>query len=90
MKVELEYDFKPGDVVWRKNLVTNEAYQVTITRVDVFYFHDEKGESYCVLYHADGEGPMCNLPGSVDANNAFASKEDADACPPYDPAEARL
>ena len=41
MKIELETEFKPGDVVWRKNLVTNEARQVTITRVDVYYFLKE-------------------------------------------------
>lgn len=85
MKVELETKFSPGDVVWRKNLVTNEAYQVTITHVDVFFFAKKEKQSYCVMYHSEGDGPMCNLPGQVDANNAFATKEDADACPAYQP-----
>lgn len=90
MKVEIEIEFKPGSVVWRKNLVTNEAYQVTITRVDVYYFLEEGKESYCVMYHAENEGPMCNIPGKVDANNAFATKEEADACPRYEPTGAAI
>ena len=85
MKVQLETRFNPGVVVWRKNLVTNEASQVTITHVDVYFFADKEKHSYCVMYHVDGEGPMCNLPDKVDANNAFATKGDADACPAYDP-----
>lgn len=85
MKVELETQFNPGDVVWRKNLATNEAYQVTITHVDVYFFAKKEKQSYCVMYHSEGDGTMCNLPGQVDANNAFATKEDADACPAYQP-----
>lgn len=86
MKIEIETEFNPGDVVWRKNLVTNEASQVTISRMDVYFFAENGKQSYCVLYHGeDGEGPLCNLPGKVDANNAFATKEAADACPRYIP-----
>jgi hypothetical protein len=86
MKIEIEIRFKPGDVVWRKNLVTNEAYQVTITRVSVFYYLEKEPE-YIVLYHVgDGQAMTC-IPGKVDANNAFATKEEADACPPYSPGE---
>jgi len=84
MKVEIETQFNPGDVVWRKNLVTNEAHQTTIIHVDVYFFAEKDKQSYCVMYH-DGEGPMCNLPGKVDAGNAFSTKEEADACPPYVP-----
>lgn len=85
MKVEFEFDFKPGDVVWRKNLVTDEATQVIITRVSVIYSLDNKEENYCVMYHTENDGPMCNIPGEVGANNAFATKEEADACPRYVP-----
>ena len=85
MKIEIEFEFKPGDVVWRKNLVTNEVYQVTITRVSVMYYLDKDKESYCVLYHTENNGPMCNIPGKVEANSAFATKEEADACPRYQP-----
>ena len=86
MKVELDIRFKPGDVVWRKNLVTNEAYQVTIERVTAYFLMDADEQSYLVLYHINGDTPMANSPGKVDANNAFATKEEADACPPYRPA----
>lgn len=85
MKIEFEFEFKPGDVVWRKNLVTDKAYQVTITRVTVIYGLEKGKESYCVMYHTGDDGPMCNIPGKVDANNAFATEEAADACPPYVP-----
>ena len=88
MKVELETRFNPGDVVWRKNLVTNEAHQTRITHVDVYFFAEKDKQSYCVMYH-DEEGYMCNLPGEVSAGNAFATKEEADACPAYDPSKNR-
>ena len=88
MKVELEIEFKPGDVVWRKNLVTNKAYQVTITRVSALYFMENGTESYCIMYHAGNDGPMCNIPGKNNANNAFATKEEADACPRYIPSQS--
>ncbi len=84
MKVELETRFNPGDVVWRKNLVTNEASQVTISRLNVCFFAEEGKQSYCVMYHVADDTPMCNLPDQVSANQAFATKEEADACPPYD------
>lgn len=84
MKVELETRFNPGDVVWRKNPVTNEAHQTTITHVEVYFFAEKDKQSYYVIYK-DEEGPMCNLPGKVSAENAFATKEEADACPAYDP-----
>jgi len=50
MRVELETQFNPGDVVWRKNLVTNEAYQVTITHVNVLFFAKKDKQGYCVMY----------------------------------------
>lgn len=85
MKVEIETRFNVGDTVWRKNLVTNEAYQVKISRLDVYFFAGEGKSNYCVMYHVDGDTPMCNLPDKVKAGDAFATKEEADACPPYDP-----
>ena len=88
MKVEMEIRFKPGDVVWRKNLVTNEASQVTITHVSAHYYMDKK-PGYIVLYHTEDGMPMTSIPGKVDANNAFATKEEADACPPYNPTEEK-
>jgi hypothetical protein len=85
MKINIETKFNIGDKVWRKNLVTNEASQVEITRVDVYYFFEENGkENYCVMYHVKGDTTMCNISNKVDANNAFATQEEADACPPYD------
>ena len=89
MKVEMEIRFKPGDVVWRKNLVTNEASQVTITHVSAYYCR-EKEPSYVVMYHTGDGMPMTSLPGKVSANDAFATKEEADACPPYDPREGSV
>lgn len=85
MKVNIETRFNVGDVVWRKNLVTNEASQVTISRLDVYFFAGERKTNYCVLYHVEGDTPMCNLPDKVSPGQAFVTKEEADACPPYDP-----
>ena len=85
MKLTIETQLNPGDTVWRKNLVTNEAEQVKITRVDVYVFIDEGEQSYLEMYHDGEDGPMCNIPGEISANNAFATKEDADACPAYVP-----
>lgn len=85
MKLTIETQFNPGDIVWRKNLATNEAKQVKITRVDVFVHLEDGKQSYVEMYHDGEPGPMCNIPGEVSANNAFATKEDADACPRYVP-----
>jgi len=85
MKMSIETKFNPGDKVWRKNLVTNEAEPVQIERVDVFVSFIEGGQSYVEIYHSEDATGMCNIPGQVDANNAFATKEDADACPAYNP-----
>lgn len=85
MKLSIETRFNPGDKVWRKNLVTNEAYQVEIERVDVYAFFEKGKQFYVETYHDGTAGPMFNIPGQVGANNAFATKEDADACPAYVP-----
>lgn len=85
MKLSIETRFNPGDKVWRKNLVTNEAEQVQIERVDVLVSFIKGGQSYVEMYHSEDAIVMCNIPGQVDANNAFATKEDADACPAYVP-----
>lgn len=91
MKLSIETRFNPGDKVWRKNLVTNEAEQVEIVRVDVLVSFIEGGQSYVEIYHSeDADAGMCNIPGQVDANNAFATKEDADACPAYVPKTTTL
>ena len=47
MKVEIETRFNVGDTVWRKNLVTNEAYQVKISRLDVYFFAGEGNICAC-------------------------------------------
>lgn len=83
MKLTIETLFNPGDTVWRKNLVTNEAKQVKITHVDVYVFLEEGKQSYLEMYHDGEAGPMCNIPGKVSPNNAFATREEADACPCY-------
>ena len=86
MKLTIETRFNPGDTVWRKNLVTNETEQVEIDRADVLVSFIEGGQSYVEIYHSeDVNAGMCNIPGKVDANNAFATKEDADACPAFNP-----
>ena len=85
MKLSIETKFNPGDKVWRKNLVTNETSQVTISRLDVYFFAEEGKQDYCVMYHVADDTPMCNVPGRVSANQAFATKEEADACPAYVP-----
>lgn len=85
MTREIEIQFKVGDTVWRKDLLTNESYETKIRKINAYYFIEEDGsESYCVMY-MDGDGPMCNMPDKLSANSAFATKEEADACPAYDP-----
>ena len=83
MKLSIETRFNPGDKVLRKNLVTNEAEQVQIERVDVLISFIKEGQSYVEIYHSADATCMCNIPGQVDANNAFATKEEADSCPAY-------
>ena len=85
MKIAIETEFNPGDVVWRKNLVTNEAEQIKIERVTFYAFIDKDKTSYAITYHDGTGGIMCNIPGKVDPNNAFSTKEDADLCPAYQP-----
>ena len=85
MKLNIETQFNIGDKVWRKNLVTNEAYETTITDITLCGSVLKNGTvSWAIMYH-NGEGPMVNISGRVDANNAFATKEEADACPAYNP-----
>ena len=85
MKITIETEFNPGDVVCRKNLVTNEAEQTKIERVTFYAFIDKDKTSYAITYSDGTAALMCNIPGEVGPNNAFATKEDADSCPAYRP-----
>ena len=92
MKIETETQFNVGDKVWRKNLVTHEVGECVVRSITLTHCvykkndSDEIVETELVIYHTD-EGPLTNVPGKPDANSAYATKEEAEAAPNYDPSK---
>lgn len=82
MEKEIEVPFKVGDVVWRKNRVTNKAIQTTIESYDVRVFEDG---SVCILYITADHTPVVNILGKPQNTDVFATKEECDSFPPYRP-----
>ena len=63
--------FQVGDVVWHKNLVTNEAIQTVV-------------ESYTAIIHSDGSKyVLFHLADKTTCVNVFATKEECDSYLPY-------
>ena len=90
MRIETETQFNVGDKVWRKNLVTHEVGECTVKSITVthcVYRKEETDkiiETEIVIYHTD-DGPLTNVKGRNDANSAYATKEEAEAAPNYEP-----
>ena len=84
MKHEIEVPFEAGDVVWHKNLVTNEAIQTKVVSYQAIINSDD---SKCVLYHTEDETPIVNIIGRPKCSDLFATKEECDSWPPYVPGQ---
>ena len=84
MKHEIEVQFEVGDIVWHKNLVTNEAIQTKITDYQAIIQGDG---SKCVLYHTEDGSPIVNVIGRPSNTNVFATKEECDSWPAYVPGQ---
>lgn len=82
MENEIEVPFKVGDVVWRKNRVTNEAIQTTIESYKAIVMSDG---SKCILYITADQTPVMNIIGKPMNTDVFATKEECDSYPPYRP-----
>lgn len=74
--------FEVNDIVWHKNLVTNEAMQATVKTYTAMI--DSNGTK-CVLYHLSDGSPVMNIIGKPKNTDAFATKEECDSYPPYNP-----
>ncbi len=85
MKHEIEVQFEVGDVVWRKDLITNEAKKTKIRGYQAMVQGSEKGESKCVLYHTEDCYPTVNIEGKPSNTDLFATKEECDSFPAFDP-----
>ncbi len=79
---EIEVPFKVGDVVWRKNRVTNKAIQTKIESYKAIVMPDG---SKCVLYVTEDQTPVVNIIGKPKNTDVFATKEECDSFPPYRP-----
>jgi hypothetical protein len=87
MKEELETEFKVGDIVWRKNHVTNKAIQTTVESISVKEFEDG---SIGVLYLTEDITPIVQVMGKPKSSGClFSSKEECDSYPPYRPVETK-
>lgn len=82
MKHEIEVQFEVGDVVWHKNLATNEAIQTKIKSYQAIINSDG---SSCVIYHTEGQCPIVNIIGKPSSTNVFATKEECDSWNAYVP-----
>ena len=82
MKHEIEVQFEVGDVVWHKNLVTNEAIQ---TKIKSYQSIINSDGSSCVIYHTEDQCPIVNIIGKPSNTNVFATKEECDSWHAYVP-----
>ena len=88
MKEDLETEFKIGDTVWHKNLVTNEAIQTTVESIRPMVWEDG---SACIVYVTEDVTPIVHVIGKPKTSTClFASKEECDSYPPYQPAELKM
>lgn len=76
--------FEVNDVVWRKNLVTNEAIQATVEYYTVTFNSDG---NKCILYQLSDKSLNLNIIGKPRNTDIFATKEECDSYPSYNPAE---
>ena len=83
----LKTEFKVGDTVWHKNLITNTAIQTTVESIEFMEWEDG---SKCVLYLTGDMTPIVHIIGKSKTSTClFSSKEECDSYPPYVPAELK-
>lgn len=82
---EINIQFNIGDKVWHKNLVTNEAVQTTIKSYMGYISADKDKEASCVMYHCEDGDIIVNIEGKPAKTNVFATKEECDSWPTFDP-----
>jgi hypothetical protein len=82
MKHEIDIEFEIGDVVWHKNLATNEAVQTKVKSYRAIIVSDG---SKCVIYDTEDGFPIMNIIGEHKSSDLFATKEECDSYPPYVP-----
>ena len=82
MEEKINIEFKVNDVVWHKNLVTNEAMKTKIKWYKGVVCSDG---SKCVIYHTEDGTIAVNIEGRPNNTNIFATKEECDSYPPYNP-----
>lgn len=79
---DIEIPFAVGDVVWRKNLFTNESIQTTVKQFTAMISSDG---SKCIMYFTGDNTTAINVVGRPSAGSLFATKEECDAFPRYVP-----
>lgn len=79
---DINIPFQVGDVVWHKNLVTNEAIQTVIESYTAIINSDD---SKCVLFHLADKTTCVNIIDEPRNTDIFATKEECDSYPPYCP-----
>ena len=85
---ELTPEFKVGDVVWRKNYVTDDAVQTTVESIEPLVWEDG---SKAILYLTEDMTPIVHVIGRPKSSTClFSSKEECDSFPPYRPAEVKM
>lgn len=85
----IDIPFEVNDIVWRKNLVTNEAIQTVVKSYTAIINSDG---SKCVLFHVVDkftaiESLCVNIIEKPKNTNIFATKEECDSYPPYVPGQ---
>lgn len=81
---DIDIPFKVGDIVWHKNLLTNEAIQTTIEHYTAIINSDD---SKCVLFHLADKSTCVNIIGKPKNTDIFSTKEECDSYPPYVPGQ---
>ena len=85
MKHEIDVQFEIGDAVWHKDLISNVAAQTKIKSYQAMITNTQKGEEKCVVYRTEDCFSTVNIEGKPSNTNLFATKEECDSYPPFDP-----
>jgi ribosome maturation protein Sdo1 len=84
MKYEIETQFNLGDTFWHKNPETGKAEQHTVTEIIInttIYRDVSNGEETSgtgIIYCEGMNAIAMNIPGKLDENSAYATKEEAE------------
>ena len=82
VNIKIKNVFEVGDVVYHKNLFTNETLKTKISNYHIMVFGDD---SKGVLYDTEDNFHCFVIEGKTSAGDVFATKEECDACPSYKP-----